>query len=82
MDNPRDYRDQADIDEALDIIRTAHRDEAAQLYRVTLDCAYHQGRAEGAGRMLRHAKGVFGRLAADIVTDIAAVGDPSEGEQS
>lgn len=45
-DQPRDYRDEADIDETLDAIRVAARSEARELYRACLDTAYHQGRID------------------------------------
>lgn len=45
-DRPRDYRDDADVDEALDAIRVAPRPQARSLYRACLDTAYHQGRID------------------------------------
>ena len=44
-----DYRDQNNVDEALNLLRI-HPDinMAMRLYRMTLDHAYHQGRLDGA----------------------------------
>lgn len=44
----RDYRDDQDVDEVLDLIRVADRANARQLYRSSLDVAYHQGRSDRA----------------------------------
>jgi hypothetical protein len=51
MSEPRDYRDNADIDEALDIIRTSTRTAARMLFRTCLDTAYAQGRSDLAASL-------------------------------
>jgi len=44
---PRDYLDDTDVDETLDLIRTVSRDDAKELYKATLKCAHSQGRVDG-----------------------------------
>lgn len=44
----RDYRDETDVDEILDLIRVAEREEAHKLLRLALDHAYSQGRRDCA----------------------------------
>lgn len=46
MSEPRDYRDPADVDDAVDAIRTADRAKAREFYLCCLDTAYHQGRCD------------------------------------
>jgi hypothetical protein len=45
-EKPRDFRDPADIDDALDAIRVADRAKAREFYLTCLTTAYHQGRCD------------------------------------
>jgi hypothetical protein len=62
-ETPRDFRDDIDIDEALDRMRTLPRAKARELYLICLQCAYHQGRAEVAGELAAQHR----RMIADIL---------------
>lgn len=67
MTKPRDYRDEADIDEQLDAIRTVPRYEALELYRTCLDCAYAQGRVDGVNAAQQSVRETFAQtIAADL----------------
>lgn len=46
MSKPRDYRDDADVDEALDCIRIGDMQQARELFMNCLDFAYSQGRVD------------------------------------
>ena len=53
-DEPRDFRDAADVDEAIDAIRTCpDRQQARALYLQCLTVAYHQGRMEATGELIK-----------------------------
>ena len=50
---PRDYRDDADVDDALDALRACpDREQAKTFYRACLDCAYQQGRVDRMGETI------------------------------
>lgn len=53
MTKPRDYRDDGDLDDALDCIRVATRSAARDLFRTCLDLAYTQGRTDMLDKVLR-----------------------------
>lgn len=69
-DQPRDYRDEADIDEQLDVIRVAPRDQARMVYRDSLDVAYHQGRTDILSEHILHFPAAVQALIREMMRDI------------
>lgn len=55
MDEPRDYRDPADVDETLSLLRIATVEQAQRLFQLCLDNAYAQGRKEGVHEAIQLA---------------------------
>lgn len=53
---PRDFRDEIDLDNALDSLRTMPRDKAREFYLICLQCAHAQGRCEVASEMFEKHK--------------------------